>query len=126
MLRLSDLFGLGVFTLTSDAGPAAFDSSFGEPYSRAMTTAPVTVTPVTASEKRAFILFQYELYRNEPNFVPPLVMERELVLDPKKVDLPTFSAAVVRAGLRHAGAVEPTVTVKAKDDQGTTFTVSWR
>ncbi|MBL8935609.1 MAG: N-acetyltransferase [Archangium sp.] len=50
-----------------------------------MTTAPVTVTPVTTtSEKRAFILFQYELYRNEPNFVPPLLMERELVLDPKK------------------------------------------
>lgn len=48
-----------------------------------MTT--LAVTPVTTtSEKRAFILFQYELYRNEPNFVPPLVMERELVLDPKK------------------------------------------
>ncbi|MBM4781965.1 MAG: N-acetyltransferase [Archangiaceae bacterium] len=48
-----------------------------------MTT--LAVTPVTTtSEKHAFILFQYELYRNEPNFVPPLVMERELVLDPKK------------------------------------------
>lgn len=43
-----------------------------------------------------------------------------------EVDLPTFSAAVVRAGLRHAGAVEPTVTVKAKDDKGTTLLVSWR
>jgi hypothetical protein len=32
----------------------------------------------------------------------------------------------VRAGLRHAGAVEPTVTVKAKDDKGTTLLVSWR
>lgn len=43
-----------------------------------------------------------------------------------EVDLPTFSAAVVQAGLRHAGAVEPTVTVTAKDEKGTTFLVSWR
>jgi uncharacterized protein (TIGR02265 family) len=43
-----------------------------------------------------------------------------------EVDLPTFSAAVVRAGLRHAGAIEPTVTVKAKDEKGTTLFVSWR
>lgn len=104
MLRLSDLFGLCVFTLTSDVGPAAFDSSFGEPYSRAMTPAPVTVTPVTASEKRTFILFQYELYRNEPNFVPPLVMERELVLDPKKN--PWFQFGTMQLFLaRRAGKV---------------------
>ncbi len=48
-------------------------------------SSPVTITPVSsAAEKRAFILFQYEVYKAEPNFVPPLVMERELVLDPKK------------------------------------------
>lgn len=45
----------------------------------------VTITPVTtAAEKKAFILFQYEIYKTETAFVPPLVMERELVLDPKK------------------------------------------
>jgi uncharacterized protein (TIGR02265 family) len=43
-----------------------------------------------------------------------------------EVDLPGFSAAVVRAGLRYAGAVEPVVTVKARDEKGTTFHVSWR
>ncbi|MCU0702165.1 MAG: DUF2378 family protein [Myxococcaceae bacterium] len=43
-----------------------------------------------------------------------------------EVDLPGFSAAVVRAGLRHAGAVDPVVTVKRQDDKGTTFHVSWR
>ncbi len=51
----------------------------------AVAASDVTVTPVTtAADKKAFILFQYEVYKNEPNFVPPLMMERELVLDPKK------------------------------------------
>lgn len=51
----------------------------------AVAASDVSVTPVTTpAEKKAFILFQYEVYRNEPAFVPPLVMERELVLDPKK------------------------------------------
>lgn len=60
-------------------------SSSAAPVPLAIAAADVTVTPVTsAADKKAFILFQYEIYKNEPHFVPPLVMERELVLDPKK------------------------------------------
>jgi len=36
------------------------------------------------ADKRAFINFQYEIYKNEPNFVPPLLMDRENFLNPKK------------------------------------------
>lgn len=38
----------------------------------------------TPAERKAFILFQYELYQDHPAFVPPLVMDRENVLNPKK------------------------------------------
>jgi GNAT superfamily N-acetyltransferase len=45
----------------------------------------VVVTPVSSpADKKAFIRFQYELYDALPNFVPPLEMDRENVLDPKK------------------------------------------
>jgi GNAT superfamily N-acetyltransferase len=45
----------------------------------------VVVTPVTtAAEKKAFILFQYELYDERSPFVPPLKMDRENVLSEKK------------------------------------------
>ncbi|GMU59212.1 MAG: hypothetical protein AMXMBFR34_09750 [Myxococcaceae bacterium] len=45
----------------------------------------VVVTPVTtAAQKKAFIRFQYEVYRALPHFVPPLEMDRDNVLDPKK------------------------------------------
>ncbi len=51
----------------------------------AVAASDVTVTAVkSAADKKAFILFQYEVYQREPKFVPPLVMERELVLDEKK------------------------------------------
>lgn len=51
----------------------------------AVAASDVTVTPVkTAAERKAFIRFQYELYDSLPNFVPPLEMDRENVLDPKK------------------------------------------
>lgn len=44
----------------------------------------VTVTPVqSAADKDAFIRFQYELYRGDPNWVAPLRVERRLFLDPK-------------------------------------------
>jgi len=38
----------------------------------------------TAAEKKEFINFQYEVYRNQPNFVPPLLMDREAFLNEKK------------------------------------------
>ncbi|MEW5737562.1 MAG: GNAT family N-acetyltransferase [Myxococcota bacterium] len=51
----------------------------------AVAASDVVVTPVTTpAEKKAFIRFQYEIYHSLPNFVPPLEMDRENVLDPKK------------------------------------------
>ena len=45
----------------------------------------VVVTAVeSAADKKAFIAFQYELYENDPNFVPPLLMERNDFFNPKK------------------------------------------
>ncbi|HZI15421.1 MAG TPA: N-acetyltransferase [Myxococcus sp.] len=45
----------------------------------------VQVTPVRgAAEKMQFIRFAYSIYRNDPNWVPPLEMERKDFLDPKK------------------------------------------
>lgn len=43
------------------------------------------VRPVrTSSDTKKFINFYYELYRNDPNFVPPLRMDREKLIDKKK------------------------------------------
>lgn len=45
----------------------------------------VTISPVrTSAEKEAFIRFQMELYKDDPNFVPPIVAERRDFLDPAK------------------------------------------
>ncbi len=45
----------------------------------------VQVTPVRGSaEKMQFIRFAYSIYRDDPNWVPPLEMERKDFLDPKK------------------------------------------
>jgi GNAT superfamily N-acetyltransferase len=45
----------------------------------------VTITPVQSKQDReAFIRFPYSLYAGDPNFVPPLEMERRDFLDPKK------------------------------------------
>ena len=45
----------------------------------------VTVTPVQSmADREAFIRFPYTLYANDPNWVPPLEMERRDFLDPKK------------------------------------------
>lgn len=45
----------------------------------------VQVSPVRSSADRmAFIRLPYSLYRDEPNWVPPLEMERRDFLDPKK------------------------------------------
>jgi hypothetical protein len=47
--------------------------------------ADVTVTPVrTSADKTAFIRMVYSLYRGDPNFVPPLEMERKDFLDKRK------------------------------------------
>ena len=45
----------------------------------------VTVTPVqSAQDREAFIRFPYTLYAGDPNWVPPLEMERKDFLNPKK------------------------------------------
>jgi GNAT superfamily N-acetyltransferase len=38
----------------------------------------------TAAQRKEFILFQYEIYKGDPHFVAPLVMDREAFLNPKK------------------------------------------
>ncbi|HEY3587358.1 MAG TPA: N-acetyltransferase, partial [Myxococcaceae bacterium] len=53
--------------------------------SSAPATSDVTVTPVqSAADREAFIRFPYTLYAGDPNWVPPLEMERKDFLDPKK------------------------------------------
>ena len=50
-----------------------------------MAAGDVVVSPVrTDAEKKEFILFQYEIYRGNPHFVPPLLMDRENFLNQKK------------------------------------------
>ena len=57
------------------------------------TGAPLSATPASdvvvsrvenADQKKEFILFQYEVYKNDPHFVPPLLMDREMVFNEKK------------------------------------------
>lgn len=60
-------------------------STSAAPAAAVSTSSSITVTPVTtAADKKAFILFQYEMYKGDPNFVPPLVMDRENLLNEKK------------------------------------------
>ncbi len=45
----------------------------------------VLVTRVeSAAQKKEFILFQYEIYKSDPYFVPPLLMDREMFFNEKK------------------------------------------
>jgi hypothetical protein len=45
----------------------------------------VTITPVQSrADKDAFIRFPYALYANDPNWVPPLLMERNDFFNPEK------------------------------------------
>jgi GNAT superfamily N-acetyltransferase len=47
--------------------------------------APVEITPVaTPAERDAFIKFPWEIYRHDPAWVPPLLLERKEFLDRKK------------------------------------------
>jgi hypothetical protein len=57
------------------------------------TGAPLTATPASdvvvtrvenADQKKEFILFQYEIYKNDPHFVAPLQMDREMFFNEKK------------------------------------------
>ncbi|WP_223632108.1 N-acetyltransferase [Corallococcus sp. EGB] len=62
----------------------------------------VQVTPVRgAADRTAFIRLPYTLYRDDPNWVPPLEMERRDFLDPKKN--PFFDYAEVELFLARRG-----------------------
>lgn len=44
----------------------------------------LVITPVeTAEERKEFILFLWEVYKDDPNWVPPFISEREQFLDPE-------------------------------------------
>jgi hypothetical protein len=69
----------------------------------------VTVEPaVSPAQIEAFIRFPFELYRDDPHWVPPLLLERRAFLDPRKN--PVFEYAdvqpfVARRGGRVAGVL---------------------
>lgn len=75
----------------------------------------VTVTPAQSSaDREAFIRFPYELYRDDPNWVPPLEMERRDFLDRKKNPWFEFGTAELFLARRDgkvvgriAGVVDP-------------------
>jgi GNAT superfamily N-acetyltransferase len=83
----------------------------------------VTVTPVkTAADKKAFIRFQYEVYEGFPNFVPPLEMDRENVLDPKKNPWFQFGVAelfLARRGGKVVGRIAAIEDRRYNDFHGT-------
>jgi GNAT superfamily N-acetyltransferase len=50
-----------------------------------MTLADIEVSEVTARcERDAFVKFQWQIYANDPAWVPPLIIERKRFLDPKR------------------------------------------
>jgi GNAT superfamily N-acetyltransferase len=64
------------------SSPAARRSS---PPELAGVPADVTVTPVqSAADRDAFVRFPYSLYKDDPNWVPPLEMAQRDLLNPKK------------------------------------------
>ncbi len=62
-----------------------------------------TVTPVqTSSDADAFLKFPYALYKGDPNWVPPLLMERKDFLDPRRN--PFFEFGKVQLFLARQGS----------------------
>ena len=46
---------------------------------------PIEIRTVrTKKDKRRFRMFPYGLYKNDPNWVPPLIVDQKVLLDPKK------------------------------------------
>jgi len=67
--------------------PACCCSSSGRAPSRyrRLSVSPIEVSLVTgAREKNAFIKFPWRIYRNDPVWVPPLIIEREAFLDRRR------------------------------------------
>jgi GNAT superfamily N-acetyltransferase len=64
--------------------------------------ADVTVVPVsTAADRDAFVKFPYALYKDDPNWVPPLLLERKDFLNPRKN--PWFEFGTVQLYLARRG-----------------------
>ncbi len=67
---------------SSDTAPAT-RSPASDPAHAASPTPPIQITECrTRAERRAFIEFQWEIYRGDPYWVPPLISEREAFYDP--------------------------------------------
>lgn len=80
-------------------------ASAAVPGSMPVPAADVTVTPVKSSaDKKAFIEFQYEVYKGDPHFVPPLRFDRHTFLNPKKNPWFEFGTAELFVA-RRAGKV---------------------
>jgi len=81
-------------------------------------TAAVQVRPVAdAKDLAAFIQFPFDLHRNEPHWVPPLVMERQDFLNPKKNPLYEYAQVELFLAFRD-GQVVGTVAAVRNDRYG--------
>src|SRR5262245_8453476 len=75
--------------------------------------ATVDVAPVqTASDRTAFIRFPYSLYRGDPNWVPPLEMERRDFLNPRKNPFFDFGEVELFLARRHGEVVGRIAAIK--------------
>lgn len=61
---------------------------------------------VTEKERMAFIKFPWQLYRHDPNWVPPLIGDRKTMLDPKRN--PSFAHMDVALFVATASGAETT------------------
>ena len=67
-----------------------------------MSRAPVSIRPVaTAADRRAFVDFAWDVYKDDPHWVPPLKAEVHGLLDPKKN--PWFEHAEAQLWLAERG-----------------------
>ena len=91
-----------------------------------MTSSPVTVVPVRSkAERDAFIDLPYRLHEGDPNWVPPLRMERSDALDPKKnLYLPRAETQLWiarrdgRALGRISAQIDPHVAERGRPEEG--------
>src|SRR5437762_13806126 len=82
----------------------------------------VVVTKVTsAAEKKEFIAFQYDIYKTDPHFVPPLVMERNDFLNEKKNPWFEFGRAqlfIARRGGKMVGRISASEDTRYNEFHG--------
>ena len=85
----------------------------------------VAVTPVQSkADREAFIRFPYALYKDDPNWVPPLMMERRDFLDPSKNPWFEFGSVelfLARRGGEVVGRIAAVKDPRYNEFHGTTF-----